>query len=527
MKIFNIYIVILVLLVSSCINDKSDLVYPKNNANFSEIEISSDTDTLSIDLGQKLEFTPNITMSIEGEASYQWFASFKHVDSGVLDDSVHCGNNKTLSHIFTKPGEYNLNLEVKNKDYKEVKTWLLKVRNYDEGYMIVGNDEATNKSTLSFARILSPTEILEGKELKFSLNLFEKFNPEYKLENVIKICKSIIEYRSSSSYLHIITKEKIYVCEPSTFKLIIVLDFTKEYPGEYITGASIEDTHAPSTYLSTSKGRVIQYQKAQLGFFESTSFIGEYDKVYTGYYNIFYSNLTTQIIGIKNSKLYTSIPYFEYYGGSNPANNTMVKIDGTFVDDGKINEFEDYNIINLFTMNGNGGEGQNTHFYAIGKNKSISENYKVIEYDVNTSNAWEIINEFEVNNPICTISEKSITPNGRYNCAYYFNDNKIYLWYPSNIAPLNKFPNDDAIDLGEGKEVTLIKVSHDMREIYVGFIDNNSSEEYKGGMYIYNASDIGVVPNLKPTQKFENITSRPIDIIYKSLSQDNYIPAAK
>lgn len=140
-------------------------------------------------------------------------------------------------------------------------------------------------------------------------------------------------------------------------------------------------------------------------------------------------------------------------------------------------------------------------------------------------NGFETVTKVEFDCPDATYREGTrLVPNGRYNSVYYADGSNVFVWYPKNVAPNNKFPSKAAFSLGEGKEVTFMRVSYDMRELYVGFYDRNSGETLKGGFYIYDASKIGVTTNLQPTKKFENITSRPTDIIYKSLAWDIYKP---
>ncbi|GAB1472819.1 hypothetical protein MASR2M69_02600 [Bacteroidota bacterium] len=41
-----------------------------------------------------------------------------------------------------------------------------------------------------------------------------------------------------------------------------------------------------------------------------------------------------------------------------------------------------------------------------------------------------------------------------------------------------------------------------------------------GGFYIYNCAEIGVNQSIQPIKKFENITTRPVQILYKSTVWD-------
>lgn len=223
-----IYYTIICLLFCGCIDDNSKEIYPENNPNFSFITISSLTDTLSVDYGQSLVFAPNVTQKEDaGKLSYRWTAN-KVVDNSISDE-MECGNDAELNYAFAEPGEYKLKLEVGNRDYIEAKSWVVNVRVYDNGYFVVGNDDATGLSTISFARDLSSQDILEGKKQEFSIDIIKKVNPDYEIKNVVKIIKSIISYGKSDAYLHIFTADKIYAADPITFEIFYVSDFSKAF----------------------------------------------------------------------------------------------------------------------------------------------------------------------------------------------------------------------------------------------------------------------------------------------------------
>lgn len=513
------------MLLCGCIDDKSTDLYPENNPNFSFITIESPTDTISVDLGKMLFFKPNVKQKFEQELSYRWTYN-KITDNGGLGKELECGNELELKYTFLKQGEYKLKLEVKNKDYSEVKSWIMQVRTYDSGYFVIGNDDS-GASTLSFARELSPQDILDGKQLEFTIGLVNNINPNYKINNVIKIIKSIKNYGSSDANLHIFSKDKIYIADPTTFEIFAVTDFKAEYKDETIIDVAISDTYVPSAYILTSKNRLVQYNKNEFGVFEAadnnlSSFQGDF------YINMFYTAGTNYNdsyfwVDKKSSKIFTIINYFEYFGGRNPANNILIKKNGAFVEDKSVNPFIDYNILGLFRMNGELFSGQNTNLFAVSSKKEDKDSYKIVEYKVDYQNAFKSVETIEFRQEGATWKEGiKFVPNGRYNSVYYANASKVYVWYPKNVSPYNKFPADYALDLGVGKEITFMRVSYDMRQLYVGFYDTKSPETFKGGFYIYDASKIGLIKDIKPQKKFENISSKPVDIVYKTLKHDEY-----
>ncbi len=499
-----------------CIDDNSSELYPENNPDFSHITITSPTDTISVDLGQPVNFTPVVSQTIEGKAlSYRWTANTLASD-GTLGKEFECGSEATLDYKFVDKGSYKLKLEVKNEDYSEVKSWVMEVRTYDRGYFVVGNDDATGISTISFARELSATDILEGKKMTFAVDLLRNINPQYEISNVIRIAKAILQYRKSDAYLHIFTPDKIYVADPESFEIFWVADFAAAFPGEKIIDVGVTDTYMNPAYLAcydSQKGkyRLLGYNKNEfmmygIGLNDLSTYYG--DEMFIGRLAVSGKNMYIKNYWVSDNQVW----HYDTGSGAISCNTTG----------NRANIYNGYDILDIFQMNGNSYEGQEYNAFAVCRNKSNPDQYMINEFP---NMATDMPITFDCRNATYK-KGMQLVPNGRYASVYYANGADVYVWYPKNVAPNNKFPTKAAFNIGEGKEVTFMRVSLDMRELYVGFYDRNSSEALKGGFYIYDASQIGMVPNQEPTKKFENITSRPVDIIYKTLSWDIYKPAS-
>ena len=518
----NLIYILLTGLLFSCVKDMSTMIYPENNPNFSQITITSPTEKLSVDFGQEFTFTPVVTQKIANkQLKYIWTANY--VQSGVVGDIVKIGEGATLKYQFPKYGTYQLRLEVQNEDYSAFKTWEIAVRVYDAGYFVVGNDDSGN-SNIAFARSLSQTDILEGKELTFVTNLINKANPAYSIKNVVRIVKSIIEYGKTNAYLHIFTKDKIYIANPNTFEIFNVVAFSDMFPGEYIKKVSTFDTYSTATSIFTTKGRLLGYQKPEFLLYRYDTWG---DKVLDdAFVNLIYTsgpnvNGGEAMVDYVNSKIWILI----FYHNSNlPVNNTsgINASQNNFGDNYRANIFQNTNILSVFRMNGAVYGGTPYNLFALAQDKTDPLKIKFVEFTTSTSTGITIIaeNNYTASLPITFKRELEMVPNARYSSVYYADGNKIYTWYPKNTSPNNQLPNTPAITLGTGKVITTMSVSYDMKELYVGFYDQNSSNTLKGGFYIYTCSDIGTNQNLQPTKKFENITTRPVQILYKSTVWD-------
>jgi len=498
------------------------MVYPENNPNFSMITITSPTEKLSVDLGQEFTFTPVVTQKIAGkELKYIWTANF--IQSGITGDIVKIGEGATLKYTFPKFGTYQLRLEVKNEDYSAFKIWQIDVRVYDAGYFVVGNDDAGN-SNIAFARTLSQTDILEGKELTFISDVINKVNPELSIKNVVRVLKSIIEYNKTAAYLHIYTKEKIYIADPNTFKVFNVINFTARYPGEYITKVSAFDTYSTGSSIYSSKGRLVGYQKPEF-------LIYRYDNWGDRFFSDAYVNLIyvqgpnvnggEALVDYENSKIWMSI---NYHNSNNPVNNTsgVNATQNNFGDNYRANIYQNMNILSVFRMNGATTGGTPYNLFALAQDRTDPLKVKFVEFTTTTAGGIGTVaeNSYTATSPITFKKGMEMVPNARYSSVYYADGNKIFIWYPKNSSPNNQLPKDPAITLTSGKIVTTMSVSYDMKELYVGFYDQNSSNSLKGGLYIYNCSEIGLNSNIQPVKKFENITTRPVQVLYKSTVWD-------
>lgn len=513
---------LLACLLFSCVKDTSTMIYPENNPNFSDITITSPTEKLSVDFGQEFTFTPVVSQKIAGkELKYIWTANF--VESGTTGDIVTIGEGPTLKYTFPKFGTYKLRLEVKNEDYSAFKTWEMAVRVYDSGYFVVGNDESGN-SNIAFARSLSQTDVLAGKDLSFVTDLINKVNPGFNIKNVVRICKSIITYNKTNAYLHIFTKEKIFLADPNTFAIFNQVDFTSLFPGEYISKVSIYDSYMEGAVIFTSKGRFLKYQKPEFLVYKIDAW-GEsiFDDAFV---NLIYtqgSNVNCEQFAVDytNSKLWTIV---SYHNGNKPVNNTsgINASQNNFGDNYRPNIYENMNILSVFRMNGDYYGGTPNNMFALAQGKTDPSKIKFVEFysDYSTGITTVAENSYTASSPITFKRGMDMVANARYNSVYYADGNKIYTWYPKNTSPNNQLPNTASITLDAGKVITTMSVSYDMKELYVGFYDQNSNNALKGGFYIYSCVDIGANPNIKPTKKFENITTRPVQILYKSTAWD-------
>lgn len=513
-----------ILLLYSCAKDDSTMIYPEQNPDFSFITIKSPTEVISVDFGEEFLFTPEITQKIE-KKSLEYFWSTNKREKGEFQEIEYIGDSTaTLKHRFTKSGEYRVRLEVKNEDYSAFKEWIVNVRIYDEGLFILGKNNV-GETNYAFARKLSETDIHEGKVLTFTQNILQEINSTIDLKDIIKIQKTVMGFGLGlPNCLQIVTKTKIYTAYHDTFQIFKFVDLSKKYPGREIIDISAS-AHSMDMIIVLDNGQCVRYNPGETMLFETPKDYNFGDKCYTCLFAPQYNwgsstDNRTIWVDYDESKIWTSITS---HNGGSPVNNTMGSAPA-FAENVQENVMKDYDIINIGRMNGNSYYSGNNRFYVIATAKRDQNTIRVVEYTFPNKKPilHTAIMNYTASTPITLTKESKLVANGRFNSMYYSAGSKIYCWYPKNSSPNDQFPVNSSIDLGDGKEVTTMAVSFDMKELYVGFYDVNHGGEYKGGLYIYDAAKIGTVTNLQPSKKFEGVTYRPIQVGYKTLYGDWY-----
>lgn len=509
-----IKLLVLLIIVSSCSVDDSEEIYPDNNPDFSLIAINSELDTLSVDFGDTFIFEPEVSQLVDSKnLTYRWTALVENATDGV-DSNIVIGEEKKLDYTFVSYGNYDLRLEVKNEDYSAFYTWKLKVRVYDEGIMIAGEDENGN-SSIAFARKLLESEISEGKQLEFKSGIIETVNPEYDIKDIVYIKKSVLGYPSPDAFILLFCSDVIYVVDAITFK-IIALRYVDEFSqGDRIKDVSMTDSFNYQPILFMESGNVFEFSLKEWVFSVYSS-----DFFENWFANLLHSKSSIDFLCVDNntSKLWFKI----LYGPSSFGNNTSASED-PWEDNARENDFEGRDFVSVGKMNGYYYSGTNTNNFAIATDKANPQNVKFVEFNIAYGTGYNMITSYEYvsESPITLSPNTELVANAKFYSMYYFEGGDIYLWYPLNLPPNNQLPTSSSIQLDGNKVVTCMSISYDMTELYVGIYDPDATGSYKGGLYIYDCEKIGSV-GLQPKQKFEGITHRPVNVYYKGAQWSRY-----
>lgn len=488
----NIYklgvFVLLCSIISSCIKD--DSVGLVNN--ISTISLETDRDTLNINFGFPLVVEPTIEQSMaDMELSYEWsYNSEKKPELKMIS------NDKILNYRFREAGEKKLRLKISNKHTAIFKYFTVFVNTeFEEGIIIMSNDNQ-NKCNISFMKKLSAEELLAGKVEEFIPHCIKMVNPGYDIKNAV-------DFDRSNGYLYITTSldQKIYLFDHKTFDLLTVIDLSKEFP-ELIPKQTLSllDIYSRGNinYILGENGKVYYFDPGILSVVESSHFgEGHFDHFSEQYSTGRYGYMNgIYLIDYENSRVHYSSSTYRWTGdqlaGQNIISVCKNSSNSTVNIIARSNEDPTEIIVSNFS-------------YSLSRYNHPETVYYKSEYRYN-----------EENFPLS--KGHKILPNKTYNCAYFFIDNGLYLWYYNNLE--EKIPTTPIITIPEGMEITSIDCRQDEEKLYVGVYDPSSSEDLKGSLYIYNCADIGVVPNLQPEKVYENIADKINTVFYKVKFED-------
>lgn len=520
-----LYWAVLLLLAVSCAKDDSTMVFPSQNPDFSKITLNLPIKTsFVVKFGQELVVVPQVEQTRPEKAlSYLWTAVKVGKDNNALGLRFECGKEVILKYVFPEMGNYMIRLEVRNEDYGELIERVVEVKQVEQGgYFAVGTGE-DGLSSIAFCPLLSEEEINAGVQLAFIPDMIRTVNPDFELKNVVRFITSRVGWSDDAPVnLFIFCEDKICVADPKSFR-ILQQTFLEPRFGK-IVAVQAEDETTQKARIYTDQGRCLLYHKLMYMIEENPKDMNIYDKIYPCFTANGYSNMS-YFVGVNygQSKVYCwNINFDEVW------NNTTKRGTGYYdkpLDNVRKNIFLGRKIISACRMNGS----------------SDYDSYYIVSVAENDPNAVEIIQggdyvkeegygffplnntpyKYTVTSPLTLPQDAEIIANRRYRVMYYANQNGIYIWDMNK--PTLKLPTDPALRLDEAKEITALKLSFDMKELYVGFYDREHSGEMKGGMYVYDALEIANNPSVQPRLKFEGITYRPTEVGFKPRANENGI----
>lgn len=447
---------LLLLLAAGCFEDKTTL----DTVRISEIAI----DTLklqkiyNVDQNELLVIPIQDVVSENNEQlplSYQW-----EVDYKLYSEEAD------LQFSSPKIGSFPARLKVSNEHGSSFYNFTINVNTaYSTGIAILSKDKA-GKPMLSFMRELSDNEITAGKDKQFVTNCLEVNNPDVDFP----MNPTDLALRAQQLYISFAGTPSIYMLNGQMLNVEnIVTDSDPDFVPERIIMAS---SAAREAIITTPSGKVYKLASLEGVILPYSSFPSTYDSriglvASTGYQD-------AQILWDTKDKSICDL-----YGGWYFYDTQSEGLD-----------FSGHTPVALYDR-----DGKNFTMLTCKDNvfmkTSIDYTWKIREYDDN----WNLISErfgISDNQKVVAGSPKltadsPYAANQLHQCLYYADGNKIYRWYFNSP----EFPSTPwrTIEGLENAQITVLTVSPDKQQLYVGVTETGKSE-LSGSFYILN-SDTG------------------------------------
>lgn len=491
MKKITIYIgLFLVFLLNACIDDESSL----GGNPLSEIEITTESDSINQDLGFELVYEPKeITQTIDGmELSFEWACSEYILDkNGQLSKGPLnvISNERVLRYNFKKLGQYDLRLKVSNAHGSTFKYLALFVRAaFEEGYFVLSKDQA-GKGRVSFLRFLSREEIMAGKTEEFQTESFRTVNPSYPLNDPVGSCMAGLNI-----YLLSGSDRLLYSIDAQTFDIMGVTDFKADFPWMKPMAMLRKNIgNSKATVFSETGGLLLLDYYSAIAIEDYFLFPDKnrFDKFYMRYERMYDF---TFYINFADSKVAFSYyaPYYDVVWREFPGEELITAV----MDEDRIT-------------------------WTVTRDAAHPEHLRITSYGFNSSegNPWMNPEIYEYDDPQPTLTRSSqIKCNKLYNGVFYYNNgNKLYRWATGNITP--QLPDKAAVTLPEDCEITCFNFSPDDKEIYLGFT-KAGLPGLKGCFYVYDADRIDpATGELQLLKHYDGIADRPVEVFYKPVAK--------
>lgn len=494
----NIIFVILgmLLLCHACIEDESALP----DKPISEITISADFDSLSVDFGMELVYEPQIEQTGDLDLTYEW--SYSQIDKKGNRDSLRfLSNERVLRHQFKKLGNYDLRLKVSNEHGSTFKKFALSVRAFDEGIFVLSKDDA-GKGRVSFMRPLSREEMEEGKEETFNTDVFNSVNPGYVLNDPVDV-----EKIGPDIFLLSRGDNSVYRIDAQTFDLYNIIDLKTEISEDRPLAIVSMDRSITTYAVWCEQGNFANVDYNGDIVFQSD--LNENGIVLDKMYSMIYKAPIPPSTYVLNMKCYYIFLNYEqsymYYLYNYPATGDAYYTQERW-------DFPDEDLINVVM-------DENMFVYLITRSKQFPEriNHRIYQASSKKRNLTRKASyDYSYSAEQITLTRESVMKsNPRLYNMFYTTGNKVYCWQNAGAWYQTKLPENPVITL-EGKEITCFEFSPDWLQLYVGVYDP-SLPDLKGCVYVYDADKIDpATQELTLLKKYEGIADRPIKVFWKN-----------
>lgn len=483
-----IYFLVLTVCINtmiSCVSD--DTVFP-DKVIPEVLDVEVDADTFFNVLGVPFEISPRVDLKpLEQQVTYTWRSGFVNKQGVIesIDSLVTISNDTVLHYVFPQLGEYKVRLEVSNGKMMRMKEFRVLVRTvYDQGLLVFSDQEGAGR--ISFLPLDNEAQVLTASTEQFIQRPVENLNPNMKTEGMTDVRQLGSELFVTSSL-----DNTLYRLDGNTFEEITTYRFGDEWTGNHLKCFLRGSSSYGTCYVLSEEGKVAACELDLAYMVPDPKFSGNYDRLISWSANVFGMMRYDYFIIIDENDMHFIGTYESMGSGS--------YLDGMTCEEG-------YEILNGYGYM----DFTDARLILVLKNKMNPTQYMVQQLAF-TQDRESLDTYFApYASKILTVENMSMTAetqllyNENSGVIYYFNGSDFYLW---------NGPSSNFLDfpiLSVDGEITCLAATEDQRYIYMGIWQENSTEELKGSVYLY---DVGTN---KIVKKYTGVADKPVRIFYKT-----------
>lgn len=485
----------LALIMFSCVSDDSS----DGGADIPQLTIAGGGDdgemlVKNFNLGEECVITPEITYQgggSESELKYEWsIGSYSNGSKGKLEAA---GSEKELRHNFLEGGSYYAHLVVTDGKVGAVMDYQINInRTFEEGYMLVSNDEEGN-GNLAFIKIMTPEETAAGTPQICMEHCVERMNEGVETGRLVGAIHAISTWPKEVHRLLLSDEDRCLILEPNTFVAIADLSYSDIYNG--FKASRFIPSYNPFAY--DESGKSVHINTANMFTFESNGFKGvQFDDAFTYTYTMWGSS-NTQLMVAK----YNEGEILEYNSNY-----------GKLMDTGDL--LKDENIVTAFGFKSESAYSASSYILTQSK-EDVSKYYmRKLQIAYMSYYGTGTRSEFTASDDTAMPERGTrVVYSPKYDRFFYAIDNKIYVCLPGNENPL-PLKTEYALSFSSDEAVTFINVNADTEELYIATYNSSTK---RGNFYIYSTADVRTDNQNKavPAAEHKSVADKIIDVVYK------------
>lgn len=484
----------LALAMFSCVSDDSS----EGGADIPQLTVAGGDDgampVKNFNLGEECVISPDITyQGGAGEAGlkYEWsIGTYSNGSKGKLEKA---GDERELRHNFLEGGSYYAHLVVTDGKVGAVMDYQINInRTFEEGYMLVSNDEQGN-GNLAFIKIMTPEETAAGTPQIYMEHCVERMNEGVETGRLVGAVHAVSTWPKTVHRLLLSDEERCLILEPNTFVAIADLPYSEIYDG--FKASRLIPSYNPFAY--DESGKSVHINTANMFTFESSGFKGvQFDDAFTYTYTM-WGTSNTQLMVAK----YDEGEVLEY-------NSNYGKLMGT----GDL--LKDENIVTAFGFKSESAYSASSYILTRSKEDASRCYMRKLQIAYMSYYGTGTMTEFAASDDTALPERGArVVYSPKYDRFFYAIGNKVYVCLPANESPLPQ-KEEYALSFPSGEAVTFIDVNADTEELYIATYDSVAK---RGSFYIYSTADVRTDNRGKaePKAKHKGCADRIIDVVYK------------